>query len=287
MRPKPSIPLSSVVFCILFANVLQATALSVKPAIWEQHVQKASFIGVVECEEDGFSLVKGRVLESWKGMKKGREIVIKVQMWEEVGEVFPVTKGERYLVAAYQIPLDLKAKAATGAWDYITPTYQGMNKLSRSKRGPYPGLGSPHPDLDTFKKAALDFLALSQDEQELRILKTQADQNINVKFWDYDKRKVDISEEVQLIQQRCRDAKTVETFVKELVFLKDCKPPGRTMAGLEALSVTVREGGENTLKALKSLSPSQGYQNIGLDIGTLESRMRYKKQQDASNSTAK
>ena len=287
MRRNPHILLVAIGLCFLFAGVPRASALKVKRATWEQFVQSAAFMGVVECEENGFNVVKCRVLESWKGPKPGAKLTIKVWVWAAAGEFFQGIKGQRYLVAAFVEPPGSKAKVAPVAWEYFTPYYQGIDRLNENNLGPFPGLGSPHPNLRTFKKAVLELLAITPEELELKILKTMADQNVRSFFWDAKTRTLDLGEDVQVIQQRYRDAKTIAEFMKELVPLKDCEKFGSEGAGRAALSIIVREGWESTLEVLKSLPPFQSYQNLSGDISSLESKIRYLKQLEPSNSKIK
>jgi hypothetical protein len=164
-------------------GALNAHALSILPSPWEQTIQRAAFVGVVVSDEDSVSVAKCTVIDSWKGPTNGSKLAISIQMWDGMGERFPVKKGERYLMGAFknhqaakpvtQIekdPLRLALRERATA-DYMTPIYQGVCKLPDDVRGLTRTFGFPQEDLDLFMKASAEFLALGPEEQELRILK--------------------------------------------------------------------------------------------------------------------
>ena len=176
--------LAALLCCLQFQPALATT---IDPLTWEQFAADADFMGIVECQTAGGIVAQYRVIESWKGAPAGTTISIRVAVnyWEPQ---FPIALvGMQYLVGAFKREAPLRLMSTTQGspvplwWrklpaEYELPLFQGrvLLPLKAGKRELY-ALGSTHSDLKSFKEAVRQFLALSPDLRELRLLQRLAD----------------------------------------------------------------------------------------------------------------
>jgi hypothetical protein len=161
-------------------------ATTIDPLLWEQLVNGADFVGIVECTAAGGIVARYRVVESWKGPPVGSELTIRVppNYW---GPQFPIALCEqRYLVTAFKSrpPSNVTSTTLGGTvpfwWrkipaEYRLPLFQGrvLLPLPEGER-PFNTLGSNHPDIESFKRDVLSFLALPPEAAEVHLLKALA-----------------------------------------------------------------------------------------------------------------
>ncbi len=180
--------------CVFLCGTLLATTID--PLLWEQLVDGADFVGIVECTTAGGIVARYRVVESWKGPPSGSELTIRVR-YDYWGTQFPIALCEqRYLVTAFKSePPDNMTSTTRGGpvplwWrkipaQYRLPLFQGRVLLPLPEgETPLDALGSNHPDIESFKRDVLSFLALSPEAAEFHLLRALAHKFVYDERWN-------------------------------------------------------------------------------------------------------
>lgn len=213
-------------------------ATTIIPWTWEQHVQKSTLLGVVESGRDTTNLLEGKVLESWKGPKTGSKVTVRIPTGWQGEDTFYVTKGQKYLVAAYKTS-NTNKKASSASTEHLgqspTPSalatagLQGIHALSKDRKGPFREFQSNHADLEEFKNAALSFLALDEETQEFQILKSLSEREMRGLLKNNSNSKVLLDDpKLMRIREGIRSAKSVSQLIKAVIRLKDYNRPAES-----------------------------------------------------------
>jgi hypothetical protein len=254
------LPFVALLLCLHFQPAYGTT---IDPITWEQFASDADFIGIVECETAGGIVAKYRVLESWKGAPAGTAFSIRVAVnyWEPQ---FPIALiGEQYLVAAFRSNAPSRIMSTTVGspvplwWrnipaDYSLPLFQGrvLLPLRGGGRELY-AIGSDHPDLKSFKEAAQQFLALSPDQREVRLLQRLSEKYLfDTRSSEKDKN----TTEIKTLRKSVLGSSSAKEIVDHLLNLAKKNPEEwrHTIANILAQS-----GGATTLKILEENSTNQ------------------------------
>jgi hypothetical protein len=177
---RASVPatLALAVSC-LFAGSARATTID--PLLWQQLVEDAAFVGVVECDQAGGIVARYRVVETWKGAAKpGDAVAIKtaVNIW---GPRYPLALvGDRRVVTAYAGKAPSRMMSTTmgprtpPTWmravphDFTLPLFQGaVDERARA----FDAVGSARKSVDAFKKDVVAFVARNEEDRALEILR--------------------------------------------------------------------------------------------------------------------
>ena len=228
-------------------------ATTIVPLSWQQLVDGAGFVGIVECTKAGGIVAEYRVVESWKGQSTGSVLRIRigVNYWEPQ---FPtVFVGERFLVTAFKNydPTTLMSTTSGGPvplwWrnipaEYSTPLFQGMQRLPlRTDDRPLSAVGSERKDLVSFKKDVQEFLTQPVEARELALLKKMALPS----FRQPDGATVD--KERSNFEARVKGAASVAEVCSAILDFESRLPDGQRFLARYALS----QGGAATLKFLQ------------------------------------
>jgi hypothetical protein len=254
------LPFAALILCLHFQP---ASGTEIDPLTWEQFTSDADFIGIVECETAGGIVARYRVLESWKGAPAGTAFSIRVAVnyWEPQ---FPIALiGERYLVAAFRSKAPTRIMSTTSGspvplwWrnipaDYSLPLFQGRVLLPLREGGRELGaIGSDHPDLQSFKEAVQQFLALGPDQREVRLLQRLSEKYLfNAGYSEKDKNLT----ESKTLRRSIIGSSSAKEIVDHLLNLAKKNPEDwlYTIANILA-----QAGGATTLKILEENSANQ------------------------------
>jgi hypothetical protein len=254
------LPFVALLLCLHFQPAFGTT---IDPLTWEQFASDADFIGIVECETAGGIVAKYRVLESWKGAPAGTAFSIRVAVnyWEPQ---FPIALiGEQYLVAAFRLNAPSRIMSTTVGspvplwWrnipaDYSLPLFQGRVLLPLRGGGrELVAIGSDHPDLKSFKEAVQQFLALSPDQREVRLLQRLSEKYL---FNTHSSEKDKNIAEIKTLRKSIPGSSSVQEIVNHLLNLAKKNPEEwrHTIANILA-----QAGGAATLKILEENSTNQ------------------------------
>jgi hypothetical protein len=254
------LPFVALLLCLHFQPAFGTT---IDPLTWQQFASDADFIGIVECETAGGIVAKYKVLESWKGAPAGTtfSIRIAVNYWEPQ---FPIALiGERYLVAAFRSKAPTRIMSTTlgspvPLWwrnipaDYSLPLFQGRVLLPLREGGrELNAIGSDHPDLPSFKEAVQQFLALSPDQREARLLRRLSEKYLfNTGSSEKDKNLTAI----KTLRRSVIGSSSAKEIVDHLLNFAGKKPDDRLST---IANILAQAGGATTLKILEENSANQ------------------------------
>jgi hypothetical protein len=254
------LPFVALLLCLHFQP---ASGTTIDPLTWEQFASDADFIGIVECETAGGIVARYKVLESWKGAPTGTAFSIRVAVnyWEPQ---FPIALiGEQYLVAAFRSNAPSRIMSTTVGshvplwWrnipaDYSLPLFQGRVLLPLREGGrELNAIGSDHPDLKSFKEAVQQFLALSPDQREVRLLQRLSEKYL---FGTRSSEKDKGLAEIKALRKSILGSSSAKEIANHLLNLAKKNPEEwlNTVA-----QILAQAGGATTLKILEENSANQ------------------------------
>ncbi len=168
-------------FCAFAAT---ASATTIDPLTWEQLVDKADFVGVVECTVAGGIVAKYRVAESLKGSPKpGSELALEIAVNYREPQFPMVLVGEKYFVPTFKSPPHAMVSTSSGGpvplwWrripsDYRFPLFQGMYRLADDGRPFELAFDETKYDaLDKFLQGVAKFVSAEEEKRECIMLKS-------------------------------------------------------------------------------------------------------------------
>lgn len=244
----------------ILVGLPRADATTIDPQTWEQLVNGADLVGIVECDTAGGIVAGYTVVESWKGPPAGTvlRLAVAADYWEPQ---FPIALcGERYVVTAFQAaaPSRIQSTTSHGAvplwWrqipaDFRLPSFQGRAKLplAQGTNALY-ALGSPHPDLESFRIAVQGFLALNPEERELRIWRRLSEKYL---FERREEGTSEIAARLTSFKQQMAAWTTPAQYVSNLMVLAR----QQTTAGYSPVWEMLRQGcTTNTLGVLETIA---------------------------------
>ncbi len=144
---------------------------------WQELVDRADFIGVVECTAAGGIVARYRIVETWHGSEEPGAIVTLHRAVDRNAGQYPLALvGDRYLVTAFRdrTPETVVSSAGQGdapLWwrrldaDYRLPLFFGSVALPLDARDDQPlvTLGSKRRDLASFRRDVEGYLALGPE----------------------------------------------------------------------------------------------------------------------------
>jgi hypothetical protein len=254
------LPFVALLLCLHFQP---ASGTTIDPLTWEQFASDADFVGIVECETAGGIVAKYRVLESWKGAPAGTAFSIRVAVnyWEPQ---FPIALiGEQYLVAAFRSNAPSRIMSTTlgspvPLWwrnipaDYSLPLFQGRVLLPLREGGrALDAIGSDHPDLKSFKEAVQQFLALSPDQREVRLLQRLSEKYLfNTGYSEKDRNLT----EIKTLRRSVIGSSSAKDILDQLLNFVKKKPDERLYT---IANILAQAGGAATLTILEENSANQ------------------------------
>lgn len=165
----------------LLALSSTARATTIDPLLWQQLVDGAAFVGIVECDQAGGIVARYRVIETWKGTPKpGDAVTIKtaVNIW---GPRYPLALvGDRKVVTAFAGKAPSRMMSTTmgprtpPTWmrevphHYTLPLFQGAVDADGTALH---AVGSEKKSVAAFKKDVAAFVALDEEARALAILR--------------------------------------------------------------------------------------------------------------------
>ena len=192
-------------------------------------VSDADFIGIVECEVAGGIVARYKVIESWKGAPAGTNFTLKERPIVLYGPEFPLALcTEQFFVVAYQTDSSHSftgGRESPASWrdllpaDYATPSFLGRIRfpLREGLDRPLSTYGSPHRNLEEFRKAIDEFLALTPEEREANILRHNTRKYLNWHFFDYFTREVNLDDALKTLRERIDREKSPDEIVMLLL----------------------------------------------------------------------
>lgn len=164
----------------------RASALTIDPELWQQLVEQADLVAVVECAAAGGVVARYRVEESWKGDVRAGELIVLARIASAWSDTYPVSfVGQRFVVTATRP----SAARVTGParfpgsspeeWreivaEFHTGPFQGLHPLDpqgRPAMSSFANLGSERETLTALRDDVRQYVELPEPERAFALLR--------------------------------------------------------------------------------------------------------------------
>lgn len=236
---------------LLFLLWLPLKAELVDPLLWEQLVERADFVGVIECDTAGGIVAKYKVIDAWKGGTNGA-ILSFFTTPNEYGPRYPVVLcGFRALVAGSIVPANEKLARRPSMftlplWWRDLPADYRLTLFSDTA-----ATAADLQNLPEFKSKVTKFLDATNQDRELTLLKKLSGKyllRLEQEIAAFPER---IDPKLTELQQAVTKATNLAQIVTNLVAYPD--PAKQTK--LETVENILKQGGRaETISLLENIS---------------------------------
>ena len=235
-------------FLLLLAVNLRAEL--VDPLLWEQLVERADFVGVIECEVAGGIVAKYKVVDAWKGGTNGDNLSFYITP-NEFGPRYPIVLcGTRVLVAGTRVQAGEKLARRPSMfslplwWREIPADYK-LAPLSDTT-APAIDAAKDTAALAAFRTQVVDFLKLPPSRREFLLIKA-----LSAKYLLRLQQEIAVfpegrDENLMQLQEKVKNSTNLSQIVTNLLSY----PESTRQTKLETIETIIRQGGRQETIAL-------------------------------------